>query len=264
VSKPPYYRVSGDADGFAVFEPTESTVSVWAETMQHGSPPATLLVRAMEQLDPRPGARISRVVMEILGPIPLAENRVRAWVERPGAQVELLGAELLAPVPSGGYRAAARAYAWRLATADTPSAESAWDPVLPARSEGARWDPLQVYPPGYIDSLEWVRIEQPGPGQVWARPLVPLLDGEELSPLQRLFTVVDSANGIGAKLDIRKWTFLNTDLSVHIHREPQGEWVGLSAETSVGPDGIGMCAAVVYDERGPVARSAQTLLVRPR
>ena len=60
-----------------------------------------------------------------------------------------------------------------------------------------------------------------------------------MTPLQRLFAVADCANGIGTKLDIRKWTFLNTDLVVHVHRVPEGEWTGIRAETNYGPDGIG-------------------------
>lgn len=267
MAKPPYYLPGAPVDGFEVFTPTGSTVSVWSEAMQHGSPPAALLVRALEGCAAAPGTRLTRVAMEILGPIPLAGHRVRAWVERPGRQVALVAAELLAPTPAGELRAVATARAWRLATDDTAAVESAWDGPLAPRAAGAPWDPLTKYRPGYIDSLEWVMVRESGPdgpGQVWARPTVQVVEGEAMSPLQRLFTVVDSANGIGAKLDIRHWTFLNTDLVVHLHREPVGQWVGLSAQTSVGPDGVGMCAAVVYDERGPVARSAQTLLVRGR
>jgi len=76
--------------------------------------------------------------------------------------------------------------------------------------------------------------------------------------------VVDSANGIGSPLDVREWTFLNTDLSVHLYREPVGAWTGVAASTDVGPDGVGLCSAVLHDELGPVGRSAQILLVRPR
>ena len=88
--------------------------------------------------------------------------------------------------------------------------------------------------------------------------------GEPTDPLQRFLAVVDSANGVGAPLSVTGWTFLNTDLSVHLHRDPVGEWVGVEASTSIGPDGIGVCTAVLHDEHGPVGRSAQVLLVQPR
>ncbi|XGU20277.1 hypothetical protein ACETU7_04805 [Rhodococcus sp. 3Y1] len=82
--------------------------------------------------------------------------------------------------------------------------------------------------------------------------------------LERLFAVADISNGVGAKLDPEHWTFLNTDLTVHIFRVPEGEWVGVAAETTTGPDGVGMCAGVLYDEQGAVGRIAQTLQIRAR
>ena len=99
---------------------------------------------------------------------------------------------------------------------------------------------------------------------MWARPRVDVVAGERATALQRLFAVVDSANGVGSPLDVRTWTFLNTDLTVHLYREPAGAWTGLDARTSIGTDGVGTCAAVLHDQHGPLGRSAQILLVRPR
>ena len=77
--------------------------------------------------------------------------------------------------------------------------------------------------------------------------------------LERLFAVADCANFIGTKLDIRKWTFMNTDPVVHVHRIPVGEWIGFRAETSYGPDGIG----TLFDESGAVGAIQESVLVRP-
>ncbi|MCW4353086.1 thioesterase family protein [Hoyosella sp. YIM 151337] len=267
----PFYTRGPRTEGWQSFTATPSTVGVWSDSAQHGSPPATLLVKALEEHDPRADARISRVVLEILGPIPVTECRVRTWVQRPGKRVELLGAELAAPDAHGNFRAVARAHAWRLETHDTAAVADPPGAVhepLVRPEEGEPWDAATMLNPGYITAIEWSSVRRPSrsgaPGQTWGRPLVKVVDDEPLSPLQRLFAVVDSANGIGAKLDIRKWTYLNTDLTVHVHRLPEGEWIGLSAKTTTGPDGIGMCSCVIYDEKGPVGRSAQTLLVRPR
>ena len=43
-----------------------------------------------------------------------------------------------------------------------------------------------------------------------------------------------------------------------------GEWVRLDAVTTLGPGSVGVATSEVHDELGPVARSAQTLLVVPR
>ena len=67
-----------------------------------------------------------------------------------------------------------------------------------------------------------------------------------------------------APLDIRDWLFVNTDLTVHLFRDPVGEWMGVDAATVVGPAGLGTAAALLFDEQGQVGRSAQNLVVRPR
>ncbi|MGH3412240.1 MAG: hypothetical protein ACRDPH_04075 [Marmoricola sp.] len=56
---------------------------------------------------------------------------------------------------------------------------------------------------------------------------------------------------------------MNTDLTVHVFRPPEGEWVCLEARTELGPGSVGLAAARVSDRRGTVGRSAQALLVAP-
>ena len=57
---------------------------------------------------------------------------------------------------------------------------------------------------------------------------------------------------------------MNTDLVVHVHRVPEGEWIGTRAETSYGPDGIGTTFGTLFDLGGPVGGIQQSVLVRPR
>ena len=84
------------------------------------------------------------------------------------------------------------------------------------------------------------------------------------TPLQRLAAVVDSANGIGAVLDPRRFVFMNTDTTVHLHRLPEGDDFAVRARASIGPDGVGVTTAEIYDRRGFIGTSAQTLLVQRR
>ncbi|GGG10078.1 thioesterase [Rhodococcoides trifolii] len=265
-----FVPVQSVREGYERFRATSHTVSVWADTMQHGAPPSALLTRALELCQPRAGARLSRITVEILGPVPVAEIESRAWVERPGSRVEMLGAELTARRPDGSDRVVARATGWRIALSDTTTAAHDADLSLrPGPSDcEAGWGFASDWHGGYLDSLEMRGSEAPdptrGPGRVWAKPIVSLIDGEHYSPLTRLMSVADIANGVGARIDVGTWTFLNTDLSVHIYREPVGDWTGVLSETSIGPDGVGMCAAVLHDEVGPVGRSAQIVEVRRR
>lgn len=259
----PFYLLD-EADGQR-FRATFSTTGPWFADVQHVGPPSALLVRALERCDPRPDAMIARVTVEVLGPVPAGEVTVRAEVERPGRGIALLAAEMTA-----GGRAVLRARAWRLALGDTAAVATPGDeaPLPPAEELRAREEHPPGWLPGFIDALEWRWVAgglgEPGPGAVWTRPRVPLVEGAEASPLQRLMLVADSGNGAAAPLDVREWLFVNTELTVHLYRPPAGEWLGVAARTTVGPQGVGTVVGILHDADGPVGRSAQCLVIRRR
>lgn len=253
-----YYRRAGIENGHPMFESTPLTRSNWGPDLQHGSPPLALLTRAVEELIDGTGMRIGRLSLDILGAIPVDRVHVTAEVQRPGRRICLLTAHLYAR-----GRAVAQLSAWALATTDT--ADVATD----------RHEPLTQGPPqpppawlatarGYIESVQWsTHLDNPdGTAVAWLRPEVALVDGEEPTALQRLAMVVDSANGVGAALDMRKFSFMNTDTVVHLHRLPTGADFGLQARASIGPDGIGVTTAEIFDRTGFIGTSAQTLLVQ--
>lgn len=263
----PYYRVLADAeDGTQRFASTTRTEGPWSPTMQHGSPPAALLTRAIEQCEPRPGSRLARVAVELLGPIPVDEITVRARVDRPGKRVELVTAELEADSPRGP-RIVARAHGWRIATGDTAAVADDEPALAPRTDTEVGWDP-SYFGNGFVDSID-IRaarsdVDSPtGPMRRWVRTAHPLVEGQTDTPAVVLLLAADLANGVGARIDPRKWTFLNTDLTLHITRLPEGEWIGIEARSTIGPDGVGLCRADLFDERGRVASSAQILEVRP-
>jgi hypothetical protein len=74
----------------------------------------------------------------------------------------------------------------------------------------------------------------------------------------------DSGNGVSAALDWKRYLFINVDLTVYLHRLPAGEWVCLDAITIPERSGIGFADSALHDERGPIGRAGQTLLVRER
>jgi Thioesterase-like superfamily len=119
---------------------------------------------------------------------------------------------------------------------------------------------------GWHVAMDWLFVRgaflEPGPATVWMRMKIPLVAGEEPSPLQRVLVAADSGNGVSAELDFHRYLFINTDLSVHLLRMPAGEWVCLDAKTHV--DGVGLTDTVLWDQGGRIGRAAQTLLVRQR
>jgi Acyl-CoA thioesterase C-terminal domain/Acyl-CoA thioesterase N-terminal domain len=240
---------------------TEHTVGPWSRSAQHAGPPAALLGRAIEGCSPRPEMLVSRVTCEILGAVPVGEVEVRAEVARPGRSVEMLEATL-----SADGRDAIRCRAWRVLGTDAPATSVAEQ--APPRPEAESRLPERWRAVGYLAAVEWRFVRggfgEPGPAAAWTRLRVPLVPGEEPSPLTRVLAVADSGNGISGELDLDEWMFINTELTVHIHRPAEGEWICLDAATTISAGGAGLAGSTLHDDRGPVARGAQSLFVTRR
>ncbi len=247
------------------FVSSELTRGPWDPGAQHAGPPAALIARELERATPA-GWFLGRVTFEVLRPVPIAPLRVETQVLRPGRSVELLGATLR----DRSGEALVRASAWRLAERETeiPSGLPCPKP-LPGPDEAEEkpffdtgWDV------GYHTAMEYRFVagsfRELGPATVWMRMRQPLVAGEEPSPLQRVLAAADSGNGVSATLDLARYIFINVDLTVHLHRLPEGEWVCLDAITLPEPNGVGMSDTALHDERGQIGRALQTLLVRAR
>jgi hypothetical protein len=250
-----YERI--DKDTYAA---TVATQSPWDERLQHGSPPTALLAHAMLAAHPRDDMRLARITSEFLGAIPRAEMTVTTRVLRPGKRIELLEATL-----SSGGRDVVQARAWRIAVqpaGSIPAAATPPDPVppLPPPQVPLQW--LGGW--GYGESMEWRYVSgggAPGPAAVWARPKIPLIAGESLQPLDRALLLVDSANGISGELPMREYMFVPPSLTVALERYPRGEWVLLSARTTLTDDGLGLTSGRLADVDGYFGSSTQALLV---
>jgi Thioesterase-like superfamily len=178
-----------------------------------------------------------------------------------------------------------RATAWLLRTdpVELPPGLASEDAASPARvSRGPSGDRLPPGPEageespffdtgqrvGYHTAMEYRFVSgafvEPGPATVWMRMRHPLIAGEEPSPLQRVLVAADSGNGVSATLDWTRYVFVNVDLTVQLHRVAAGEWVCLDAITVPEPSGVGLADTALYDQRGPIGRATQTLLVGER
>lgn len=253
---PAFFIALGDGR----YRATERTSGPWDPRHQHAGPPSALLTGLLERTRPRPEMVLARVTVEILGAIGIGEVEATTEVERPGRSVELLAGELRA-----GGRTVLRARAWRVLGSPVGT-EPAPPAALPARADEPPPSLGEGF--GYAHAIEWRWVrggwEERGPATVWTRMRIPLVEGEEPTPAQRVLVVADSGNGVSNVLDWGRYLFINTELSVHFTRPPAGEWVQLDARTEIAAGGAGLASSVLSDRTGPVARGAQALFVAPR
>jgi len=261
--------------GHGSYVATAATAGPWSPDAQHGGPPAALAAMALEQHEPDDRQRLARVAVDILRPVPVGKVSVTARTIRPGRRVTLTEA-----VIEADGQEVLHARGWRIERPLGPVPEIAdGEPPGPLPSEGDGRPPsiFRRDDDGYLGSIEWRFMPgtPPPAGRgtgpmhsrvraAWTRPRIPLLPGEDASPMSRTLLVADSGSGVGAALPSTDFIFINVDLTVTLPRDPVGDWLLLEAATSVGATGTGLAMTRLSDRRGAFGRAMQTLLVAPR
>jgi acyl-coenzyme A thioesterase PaaI-like protein len=282
-------RVSSDGDRIAMaIQPTAHARGPWDPRALHGGAPAALITSAFERMEPGSQLRIARLGFEFLRPIPLAPLTLTTRIVRPGRRVQELAAELsAAPLNggadpgAGGGQVVCRASALRVQEVSSAAAAASAS-ASPSGAAAMRCEPMPApetatpvrfsldgsEEPGFAGTsmeMRWLDDSYAlGPGRVWMRLRHPLLAGWELTPMARLAATADFGNGVGAALPFERFLFINADLTIHLQRQPRGEWIGLDAHTLLCDGGTGLAESVIHDEHGPVGRAFQTLVVEPR
>jgi hypothetical protein len=244
------------------FVPTELARGPWDPGAQHGGPSGALLARLVEEHEPGPHAHVVRMTIELLRPVPMQPLELRARTLRPGKKVQLVEGSVLADGDE-----VVRATALRIRQADVEFADPPDHRLLPG--PGAlreRFENLGLLNFGFAMEMSVAKGEvgDPGPAAVWFRLAVPVVAGEETTPLMRVAAAADFGNGISGAVTWDEYLFINPDLTIYLHRLPAGEWVGLDARTWPTHDGVGVADAALYDERGRIGRSVQALLLDRR
>ena len=246
------------------YYPTEATIGPWSSELQHGGPPCALLTNALHTFPSPEDLRIARVTIEFFSAVPVKPCEIKVKKVRSGKKVELMQGEYI----SEG-KTFLLAHAWRIESQigiSKPTSDGFKLPQLPGPQVQKSFPGINYFP--YLEALEWRYTEgafdTTGPATVWARPRIPLIEGSAIDGLESLVLMIDSANGVSAELDILKWTFVPVDMTVGFYRQPIGPWIGMSARTSIGDEGIGQATTTVFDSKGSIGRSIHTLFVRPR
>lgn len=261
----------------AVFTPDGDTLvpsiharGPWDPGAMHGGAPTALLARAIERLDTPAPMRCTRLAVEFPSAVPLVPVVATARLTRPGKRLALAEATLATTDGTVVLRAGAtllrRGEVALPADALACSDDGAG---LPGPEDGrvAQWTGGDETAGFHLTAIElrfaqgdWER----GPSVGWFRFKLPVVAGEEPTPLQRAVAFADFGNGLSRALSFRTHLFVNTDLTVHLHREPVGEWVALDARTDLDPAGIGQSTTILRDRRGRIGVGAQSLYVDAR
>jgi hypothetical protein len=243
--------------------PTSHAGGAWNPAEVHFGPLSGLILHEIDRHRSTQGATaalLARASFDILGFLGTGECEIAVETVRPGRTIELV--EAVAAIDG---RPAVRARAWFLGEFDTRAVAGGAPEPLPSPDSLTPRPMTETWSGGFVESLDVRPVvpARPGRATVWLSTEVDLVEGESVSPHARFLSLVDTANGVGVRESPGEWAFPNVDLTIHLHRQPAGRWVGLDTTVVFGPTGQGVTSAVLHDLDGAVGVAQQMLTVRP-
>jgi hypothetical protein len=256
-----FFTIEHDAAGEWIV-PTDLCRGPWDPDACHAGPPTGMLARTAERLVPE--QRLARITVDLIRPVPQAGFRIVGEVTRAGRTVSTT----LLSIVGGDGRVAATARGLHMApqpTAPLPTPAAATPRLADAKPglfaiRRARHD-LPMFSAAVEMRYPDGEDHRPGPTTAWMRT-VPLLPDHDVSGFARICPLADCGNAIGRNAEPGPVAFMNTDLTVVLHREPVGEWFGMQTVSRWEPDGFGMSDSLLFDDRGPVGRALQSLIIQ--
>lgn len=251
------------------WQPSILSRGPWDERAQHGGAPSALFAHIAESAVSDEGWQLTRLTVELIKPVPVAPLTVATEVH-PGRSTTRVTIDLSA---DGVLVARGHALLMRGQALELPADLPGWSPTQLLPDPSRCTEPLQL--PGSPDGVSFFqtamehRMAQgdttlPGPAAAWFRLTVPIIDGLATSAAMRAVAAADFGNGVSWVLSADRYLFTNPDLSVHLHRPADGEWIGVLAETQAHGGGTGTTVSRLYDVHGPIGVATQSLLVRER
>jgi len=246
--------------------PTELARGPWRRDALHGGAVAALLASALDL----PGRTPVRVTFDLLASVPMAPLRLLVSPAEGGQRVARQTVTLLA----GDVEVArAQALAIRHVDLDLPATLRPPDPFA-----GVAVPDLTRTRPKVRDLVGWtcfdsdaisartLPVELPDYAMgIYVKLLVPVVAGEPTPSISRAAAAADYASSsLAGRMHFDSWSFMNADLTLHLSRVPADEWIGLAGTAVIDPNGSGLSVAQLFDPRGRLGQSIQSLVVESR
>ena len=250
----PFFTTDGDT-----FLPTSASVGPWDAKSLHGRVVVGLLGAEIERLHGSADYIPARLTVDMYRLPDLSPIAVTTRLVRDGKRIKVVEAELF----SNGLSMARASSQLLLRTQNAPG--TVWTPPnwnVPA--------PRDIEPPNDSrSSLRGMWAVRPitgamgavGPRQIWISEVRDLIDGRDLTPFTRVAVTADYASPFANAGD-QGLGYINTDVTLYLHRLPVTEWIGFEVINHHATDGVAIGECVLYDEQGPIGTSSVAALAQ--
>jgi hypothetical protein len=252
----PFFRRDG-----ALLIPTERALGPWTAGALHGRVVIAVLGAEIERLHGDPAYMPARLTVDLYRAPALAPLEVATRVVRDGYRIKVVDAELISEGRSAG-----RASCQLLRRGANPPGATwtgpEWDAPLPETLP----DPTDLL--GTMQGM-WAirrakgRLRETGQRQAWMREVRELVEGETLTPFGRVVSGVDFASPMANNSD-QGLGFINSDVTLYLHRLPEGEWIGYESRSHGATDGVAIGHCDLYDVKGRIGWASVCALAQSR
>jgi hypothetical protein len=252
----PFFAPDGDR-----FVPTPIARGPWNPQSLHGRVIAGLLGQEIERRHGGPDYLPARLTVDMYRLPDLSPVWVETRIVRDGFRIKVIDAEFF----SAGV-SMARATCQLLRRTETPEGE-VWKPPT--------WDapaPDEIEPPSDtragMGGMWAVRpisgaFGSVGQKRAWLKEIRPLVGGVALTPFVRVAVAADFASPF-ANSGSGGLGYINSDVTVYLHRPLEGDWLGFEVVNHQATDGVAIGECWLYDQTGPIGSASVAALTQRR
>jgi hypothetical protein len=256
MSNEPFFTRDGDD-----FVPNPISRGPWDGASLHGRVVIGLLGREIERLHGEAAFMPARLTVDMYRLPDLSPVRVVTRVVREGRRIKVIDAEFF----SAGV-SMARATCQLLRRTQNPEGQ-VWSPP-PWDAPGPADIPSPEDARGSLGGMWAVRpilgvMGDLGPRRLWMSEVRDQVEGDTLTPFARVALGCDIASPFANAGD-GGLGYINSDVTLYLHRLPVTAWVGYEVVNHQATDGVAIGECLVHDERGPIGSATVAALAQAR
>jgi len=142
---------------------------------------------------------------------------------------------------------------WSPSNWDAPLPDTIPAPTDPRLGMNGKWTTRPIV--GAMGSL--------GPRRLWMSEVREMVEGAPMSPFVHVATGADFASPFANAGD-QGLGYINSDVTLYLHRLPATRWIGFDVVNHHASDGIAIGECWLYDEKGPIGTSTVAALAQKK
>lgn len=250
----PFFRKDGD-----LFVPTSAGIGPWDKNSLHGRVIIGLLGAEIEKRHGTPEYMPARLTVDMYKLPDLSPIEIVTRIVKDGYRIKVIDAEFI----SGGVSAGRATCQLLRKTENAAGAvwkRQPWDAPHPDQVAQAPQSPM-----GGMWKMKPIsgEMRKAEPRRVWMAEVREVVGGDPLTPFVRVAVAADFVSPF-AHVGDQGLGYINTDVTVYLHREPVGEWIGFESLTHDATDGVAVGSCLLHDAQGDIGLASCTALAQKR